>query len=210
MGAYGSGHINRNGYRVVHRNGRSVLEHRWLTEQELGRKLHRNEHVHHRNGNKLDNRRENRQLLSASRHSAHHATENWKIALHRHRRCRHTRVCPACQASFSGNAQQKYCCRRCKNRLNMRAFYHRHRQRLRAQLRARYDANPEKFIASNRAYYQKHAETLRAWARTYYATHATARRTYNRAYQRKHRDRLKIYYRQRYLSRKRNASKTSQ
>jgi hypothetical protein len=48
--------------------GRWPLEHRWIIEQELGRKLRTDEHVHHVNGDGLDNRRENLQLLSASEH----------------------------------------------------------------------------------------------------------------------------------------------
>lgn len=45
--------------RLIRRGGKKVREHRWLMEQELGRKLLPTEHVHHRNGNPLDNRLEN-------------------------------------------------------------------------------------------------------------------------------------------------------
>lgn len=47
--------------------------HRWIIEQELGRKLGRREIVHHKNGNKLDNRRENLELMSLSDHMSYHA-----------------------------------------------------------------------------------------------------------------------------------------
>lgn len=49
-------------------------EHRWLVEQSLGRKLSPNEHVHHINGNGLDNRLENLAVLESRTHLSEHAT----------------------------------------------------------------------------------------------------------------------------------------
>ena len=45
---------------------------RKIMEQQLGRKLERLEHVHHINGDPVDNRLENLALLSASEHLRHH------------------------------------------------------------------------------------------------------------------------------------------
>lgn len=47
-----------------------VAEHRWLMEQQLGRRLATGEHVHHVNGVKDDNRLENLEVLSHSEHSS--------------------------------------------------------------------------------------------------------------------------------------------
>lgn len=55
--------------------GRWPLEHRWIIEQELKRTLRRDEHVHHLNGDGLDNSRENLQLLSASEHATITSTQ---------------------------------------------------------------------------------------------------------------------------------------
>jgi hypothetical protein len=53
-------------------DGKFVLEHRWLIEQHLNRKLERWEHVHHINGNPKDNRIENLKVLSNSDHAKTH------------------------------------------------------------------------------------------------------------------------------------------
>lgn len=50
-------------YKTVKRNGKTVLLHRWLMEQHLGRPLHAGEHVHHRNGDAHDNRIENLEVV---------------------------------------------------------------------------------------------------------------------------------------------------
>ena len=55
-------------YKVIRVNGKQVREHRYLMEQHLGRKLDRNEQIHHINGDCLDNRIENLQVLTNSEH----------------------------------------------------------------------------------------------------------------------------------------------
>ena len=55
-------------YKTIRINGKFVREHRYLMEQHLGRKLDRNEQVHHINGDCRDNRIENLQVLTNSEH----------------------------------------------------------------------------------------------------------------------------------------------
>ena len=55
-------------YKTIRINGKQVREHRYLMEQHLGRKLDRNEQVHHINGDWRDNRIENLQILTNSEH----------------------------------------------------------------------------------------------------------------------------------------------
>ena len=56
----GEGHIDKKGYLLKDRQG----EHRNVMERHLGRKLIRGESVHHKNGDRLDNRIENLELWS--------------------------------------------------------------------------------------------------------------------------------------------------
>jgi len=55
-------------------------------EQHLGRMLKREEIVHHKNGDKLDNRIENLEVISQSQHARGHAPETifknpWRSSL---------------------------------------------------------------------------------------------------------------------------------
>lgn len=76
-----------NGYRVVYRPdhfncnlGSSydgyVYEHRYVMEQHLGRKLSRNEIVHHKDRNRSNNDISNLELMSISEHGKRHAIES--------------------------------------------------------------------------------------------------------------------------------------
>lgn len=50
--------------------------HRYLMEQKIGRKLKRNEHVHHINGITTDNRIENLEILSCKEHHIKHSPKD--------------------------------------------------------------------------------------------------------------------------------------
>lgn len=63
----GAGHVDGHGYKRHHyrdADGRlhAMLEHRWVMSEILGRPLEKYERVHHKNGNRADNRPQNLEL----------------------------------------------------------------------------------------------------------------------------------------------------
>lgn len=97
-------------YKTISVNGRNYLEHRYLMEQHLGRKLTKREVVHHKNGIKSDNRIENLEVMSHKEHSIHH---NQKYPL--------TKRCQVCDAEFTPHPTKrkraKTCSDTCKRTL---------------------------------------------------------------------------------------------
>lgn len=59
-------------YKSTKINGKKILKHRAVMEAHLGRKLRTDEYVHHRNGDKLDNRLENLEVMDPVQHGRLH------------------------------------------------------------------------------------------------------------------------------------------
>lgn len=80
---YGSGWITSNGYKRLYCNGDYNFEHRMVMEEMIGRKLERHEHVHHKNGVKLDNSPDNLELWVSSHPSGQRIDEliEWSIEI---------------------------------------------------------------------------------------------------------------------------------
>lgn len=71
----GLGHIDPQGYRRLQINKRQINEHTLIVEKYLGRRLTKDEVVHHKDGDKLNNNIENLELMTRSEHGKLHAEE---------------------------------------------------------------------------------------------------------------------------------------
>ncbi len=79
----GSGHIDQNGYKKIklNANGKYYFEHRIVMEKFLGRKLLPKENVHHKNGNRIDNRIENLEIWNIRQPSGQKIQDKTEYAI---------------------------------------------------------------------------------------------------------------------------------
>ena len=95
--------------RYKRKNGQS--EHRLIIEEYFGRKLKEDEHVHHINGDKKDNRLENLVVMSAQAH----------MYLHKHKH-NYYKNCFVCNKLYkpkpTKRERSKTCSSTCSNKLN--------------------------------------------------------------------------------------------
>lgn len=74
----GVGSITPEGYHRITVAGKgSIYEHRHVMEENLQRRLSTSEHVHHLNGDKLDNRLENLEITTLYEHPRLHKIDTW-------------------------------------------------------------------------------------------------------------------------------------
>ncbi len=100
-------------YKTVKRGGKTKLLHRHIAEQKLGRPLLPDEHVHHGNEQRWDNRPDNLEVLPAAEHQQLHAEERLV-----HQR---EKACEVCSTVFTPHPTKrkraKTCSKSCADKL---------------------------------------------------------------------------------------------
>lgn len=71
--------IRADGYIYITVDGKQVMEHRHVMEMHLERKLRDDEVIHHRDGDKQNNKLENLEVMTQSEHMSHHYKELIKV-----------------------------------------------------------------------------------------------------------------------------------
>jgi hypothetical protein len=101
-----------------------VYEHRLIMERKLNRILNKDEHVHHKNGIRWDNREDNLEVMSPSEHSKrlnHYvSTGDVDVSLFVAKRILPRvidKICPKCGNKFlPKRKEQIFCCFKCTNK----------------------------------------------------------------------------------------------
>lgn len=99
-------------------DGRVIGEHRFVMEKKLGRRLNRNEHVHHKDEKKRNNALGNLEVKSPAAHVRDHQRPARQVSL----------VCPGCGSNFTRpkryvrskralGVKDLFCGRRCRRPL---------------------------------------------------------------------------------------------
>ena len=120
-------------YLITTRNGRSVYQHRLVWERENG-PIPKGFHVHHKNGDKRDNRIENLELLSGFEHHSHHFSELGATEEHKERGRKQMKriwdakplvdlVCQECGKKFQSRGNNKGLPRACSGNCSSKIYY---------------------------------------------------------------------------------------
>ena len=89
-------------------NGVKMDEHRWIMQQHLGRKLGRFELVHHINGDKMDNRLENLEVVTPKEHAERHGWQKHPL----------TKACVYCGEMFTPHPTKRKRAKTCSPECN--------------------------------------------------------------------------------------------
>lgn len=185
-------------YKMITVDGKQVPEHRYFMEQHLGRKLNKNEVVHHINHNHFDNKIKNLQVMTNEEHVRYHATlsnhgkwtrdDSYEKCIDCSTKERPHYIKGFCERCFERRRLVK---RREYNRESCRKRYYANRKQRLKQIKEFYENNPEKKaakVAYYKEYRRKNYAILYKKKRAYLLKNPEKWRLYMKEYRLKHKN----------------------
>lgn len=183
-------------YKMLLIDGKTISEHRYVMEQHIGRKLQKNEVVHHINHDHRDNRIENLMIMDPTSHAKYHCTLSNHGKWTRdssHSKCKD---CGTNERPHYMNGMCERCVERKRlikrreyNKESCRKRYYANRRKRLDQLKKYYQDNPDKLLKKREYYRQyriKHAKALYKKARERIARNPEITKAYMKAYRLSH------------------------